>query len=63
MVPSWRQRLFEMQRALAQNQPEPIALNQGMMMGLSVVGGVIMTACVVWFLIRNRAVFVRASIS
>jgi hypothetical protein len=60
LVPSVRQRMFEMQRTLAPNQQYPTQLNQGMMMYFSVAFGVILAAVAIYFLHRNRAAFVRA---
>jgi hypothetical protein len=60
LVPSVRQRMFEMQRTLAPNQQYPTQLNQGMMMYFSVAFGAILAAVAIYFLNRNRAAFVRA---
>jgi hypothetical protein len=60
LVPSLRQRMFELQRAIAQNQKNPIAFDQGMFMNVIFAFSAIVVASAIWFLIRNRAAFVRA---
>ena len=60
LVPSLRQRMLELQRALVQNQPNPIAFDQGMMTNVMLGFTAIVVASAIWFLIRNRAAFVRA---
>jgi len=60
LVPSLRQRMLESQRALEQNQGHPIPFEQGMFMNVMLAFSVIVGATAVWFLIRNRAAFVRA---
>ena len=60
LVPSLRQRMLELERALAQNQPNPIAFDQGMMTNVILAFTAIVAASAIWFLIRNRAAFVRA---
>ncbi|MGH7652425.1 MAG: hypothetical protein ACREMS_11370 [Gemmatimonadaceae bacterium] len=63
LVPAWRQRLFEVQRGLAPSQPQPIALNQSMILIVTVGGSAVVTAFAIWFLIRNRPAFVRADMT
>jgi hypothetical protein len=60
LVPSLRQRMFELQRAIAQNQKTPIAFDQGNFMNVIFAFSAIVLAGAIWFLIRNRAAFVRA---
>jgi hypothetical protein len=60
LVPPLRQRMLELQRTLAQNQPSPIPFDQGTMMYVTVAFTAIMVTTAIWFLIRNRAAFVRA---
>jgi hypothetical protein len=60
LVPTLRQRLLESQRALTQNQPNPIPFDQGMMMNMIFAFAAIVAAVTIWFLIRNRSAFVRA---
>jgi hypothetical protein len=59
LVPSLRQRMFELQRTLEQNQPNPIPLDQGMLRNVILAFSVIFGITAIWFLIRNRAAFVR----
>ena len=59
LVPSLRQRVFELQRAIAQNQKTPVAFDQGMFLNVTFGFSVIVVASAIWFLIRNRAAFVR----
>jgi hypothetical protein len=60
LVPSLRQRMFESQRALTPNQPSPIPFDEGMMLNMIFAFAAIVAAVTIWFLIRNRAAFVRA---
>jgi hypothetical protein len=60
LVPTLRQRMLESQRALTQNQPNSIPFDQGMMLNMIFAFGAIVAAVTIWFLIRNRAAFVRA---
>jgi hypothetical protein len=60
LVPPLRQRMFELQRALAQNQKNPIAFDQGMFMNVIFAFSAVLVGSAIWFLIRNRAAFVRA---
>src|SRR5450759_57572 len=64
LVPSLRQRMPELQRAVVHNQPNPIAFpiafDQGMLMNVIFAFSAIVAASAIWFLIRNRAAFVRA---
>jgi hypothetical protein len=60
LVPPLRQRMLESQRALIQNQPSPIPIDQGMMLNMIFAFAAIVAAVTIWFLIRNRAAFVRA---
>jgi len=52
--------MFELQRVIAQNQKTPIAFDQGMFMNVIFAFSAIVLAGAIWFLIRNRAAFVRA---
>lgn len=60
LVPSLRERMLELQRTLAQNQKYPTALDQSMLTNVVLAFVVILAASAIWFLIRNRAAFVRA---
>jgi hypothetical protein len=57
LVPPLRQRLLESQRALTQNQPNPIPFDQGMLTNVIFAFAAILAATAIWFLIRNRAAF------
>jgi hypothetical protein len=57
LVPSLRQRMLEMQGALTQNQPNPIAFDQGMFTNVILAFSAILGAGAIWFLIRDRAAF------
>jgi hypothetical protein len=60
LVPSLRQRMLEFQRVLpGQYQKEPIPFDQGLVMNATFVLAAIVTAAIIWFLTRNRAVFLR----
>ena len=59
LVPSVRQRMLALQRTLEQNQPNPIPFDQGTLMNVTIAFTAILVATVIWFLIRNRAAFVR----
>ena len=66
LVPSLRQRMLDMQRAfelergLDRYQKNPIALDQGMFTNVLLAFTAILVATAIWFLVRNRAAFVRA---
>jgi hypothetical protein len=60
LVPSLRERMVELQRTLEQNQPHPIPFDQGMMTNVIFAFSAIVAAGAIWFLVRNRAAFVRA---
>ena len=60
LVPSLRERMFELQRAMVQNQKTHLPFDQGMMMNVSFAFTVIMVAAAIWFLTRNRAAFGQA---
>jgi hypothetical protein len=57
LVPSLRERMFAFQRGLEQNQPNPIPFDQGVMTNVMLAFGAIVTAAIIWFLVRNRAAF------
>jgi hypothetical protein len=59
LVPSWRERMFEMQRTLEQNQPNPIPF-QGMLANLTLAFLAVWVAIIIWLLVKNRAAFVPA---
>jgi hypothetical protein len=61
LVPSVRERLFAVQRTLEANQPNPIPLDQGMMMNVILGFSALLAVAAIWFLIRNRAAFVRTA--
>jgi hypothetical protein len=60
LVPSWRERMLELQRTVTQNQQNPIPFDQGMMTNVILAFTAIVAASAIWFLIRNRAAFVQA---
>jgi hypothetical protein len=60
LVPSLRQRMFELQRGFEQNQPNPIPFDQGMLTNVMLACTAIPVATAIWFLIRDRAAFVPA---
>jgi hypothetical protein len=60
LVPSLRDRMLELQRGFEQNQPNPIPFDEGMMTSVMLAFSAIVVATAIWFLVRNRAAFVRA---
>jgi len=60
LVPPVRQRMFELQRTLERDQPHPIPFDQGMLANATFGFMAITIVAAIWFLIRNRAAFVRA---
>ena len=60
LVTPLRQRMLEMQRELEQNQPNPIPFDEGMLTNMTFAFTATLVAAAIWFLIRNRAAFVRA---
>jgi len=58
LVPPLRQRMFELQRAMLQNQKPPTPFDLGLLANVSFALTVIMIAAAIWFLIRNRVAFV-----
>jgi hypothetical protein len=60
LVPSVRQRMFELQRTIEHDQPNPIPFDQGMVTNVMLAFSAILGAVIIWFLIRNRSAFVRA---
>jgi len=59
LVPSLRQRMLELQRTIEHNQPNPIPFDQGTLTNVFIAFGAIVGITAIWFLIRNRAAFVR----
>ena len=59
LVPSVRQRMFAMQRTLELNQQNPMPMDQTVLMYFTLAFGVIAGGTAIWFLVRNRAAFVR----
>jgi hypothetical protein len=57
LVPPLRQRMLELQRAMAQNQKTPTPFDPGMLTNVSFALTVVMVAAGIWFLIRSRAAF------
>jgi len=49
-----------LQRGFEQNQPNPIPFDEGMMTSVMLAFSAIVVATAIWFLVRNRAAFVRA---
>ena len=62
LVPSLRQKMLESERAFTRSQNPAIAVDQGMMINLIFAFAAITAAAAIWFLMRNRAAFVRAEI-
>lgn len=60
LVPSVRQRMFEVQRTFELNQQNPMPLDQGVLMYMTVGFSTVLAAAAIYFLIRNRAAFVGA---
>jgi hypothetical protein len=60
LVPSVRERMFEMQRTINPNQQYPTPIDQGALMYLMIAFTTILAATAIWFLVRNRAAFGRA---
>lgn len=60
LVPPLRHRMLEMQRGLEQNQPNPFPFDQGLFTTVMLAFTAAITVTAIWFLIRNRAAFVRA---
>ena len=58
LVPPLRQRMFELQRGLEQNQPNPIPFDQGMFTNVMLAFTAILVGGAIWFLVRDRAAFV-----
>jgi len=61
LVPSVRQRMFEVQRTFELNQQNPMPLDQGVLMYMTVGVSTVLAAAAIYFLIRNRAAFARAN--
>jgi hypothetical protein len=57
LVPPVRQRMFEMQRALEPNQPNPIPFDHSMLVNVTFALSAIIVAAAIWFLIRKRYAF------
>ncbi|MFL5597892.1 MAG: hypothetical protein ACJ77S_10575 [Gemmatimonadaceae bacterium] len=57
LVPSVRARMFEMQRAFAPNQREPIPFDLGMLTNVSFALSAIVVVAAIWFLVRRRDAF------
>ncbi len=60
LVPSVRQRMFEVQRTFELNQQNPVPLDQGVLMYMTVGFSTVLAAAAIYFLIRNRAAFDRS---
>ena len=60
LVPPLRQRMFELQRAMAQNEKTQLPFDQDVMTNVSFAFTVITVAAAIWFLTRNRAAFGQA---
>jgi hypothetical protein len=63
LVPPLRQRMLELQRAMLQDQRNPMPFDPGMLANVSFAFTAIIVAVAIWFLIRNRAAFVGAEIT
>jgi hypothetical protein len=57
LVPSIRQRLLELQRAVAPTQPTQIPIDQNVLMSATFAFTGIFMAAAIWFLVRNRSAF------
>lgn len=57
LVPSVRERMFEVQRTINPNQEYPSPIDQGVLMYLTVAFATILAATAIYFLVRNRAAF------
>jgi len=60
LVPSLRQRMFDLQRGLEPNRPNPIPFDQGMFTNMMVAFSAVFVVTAIWFLVRDRAAFVVA---
>ena len=58
-VPSWWQRLLEMQQTMS-GTSERITWDQGMLPTVMVGAGALVTGVAIWFLVQNRSAFVRS---
>jgi hypothetical protein len=60
IVPSWRQRMVELQRSLAQNPRTSASFDQGFAIDVMLAGVGIVAAISIWILMRERYAFRRA---
>jgi hypothetical protein len=60
LVPPLRERMFELQRTLEQNQPNPVPFDEGLFTTVILGFAVVVSGGAIWFLVRNRAAFGRA---
>lgn len=63
LVPAVRQRMLDLPKALAPNEPNPIPFDPGMLMNVALALGAIVAGGAIWFLIRNRDSFGREEAS
>jgi hypothetical protein len=59
LVPSIRQRMAELERMFAPNQPTPMPFDQARFVNVTFAFTVIIFVVTIWFLVRNRPAFVR----
>jgi hypothetical protein len=57
LVPTVRQKMLEVQRALEQKQPHPLPFDQGVFTNIIFGCVAVVAAGSIWFLVRNRAAF------
>jgi hypothetical protein len=60
IVPSWRQRMVEVERSLVPDQQASISFDQGIVMNLMLAAVALVAAAAIWILMRDRYAFVRA---
>jgi multisubunit Na+/H+ antiporter MnhC subunit len=60
LVPSFRERMMELQLTVAQTQQSPVAFDPAVMTTAIFISVAIFAGVCIWFLIRNRPAFSRA---
>jgi hypothetical protein len=63
IVPTFRQRMIDVQKTIARNQPDPVPFDQTGMMALMFGSVVIVMLAAIWLLVRNRAAFLRSEVA
>jgi hypothetical protein len=61
LVPSLRERMFELQRQFEKNQPTPIPFDRGTMTSVTFAAAALVGGITIWFLVRNRPAFVQTT--